>query len=725
MKQIAVALLFVYVFFLYSPFLISGKLPIPADTIAGLYHPWRDQFLNVPFKNFQITDPVRQQYPWRSLAMNQIRHGSLPVWNPYSFSGTPLLGNFQSSVFYPLNILFVFPNFNLVWSIQVLLQLILGATFMYFYLKNQKLLPQAIVIGVLAWIGSGFFVAWQEWNTVVHTAIWLPLILLSVDKIFSGKKFLWSAIFIFSLASSFLAGYLQPFFYLFLIVNAYIAYKTFEIKRYKLLPLFFLFQLSFFILVLPQLFATFQLISLSARDLDQSNWMRPDWFLPWQNLVQLIAPDFFGNPATLNYFGVWNYQEFVSYIGIIPLLFAAICLFAKKSKIIYFFVATLVIALIFALPTEIAKIPFVLGIPFLSTSQPSRLVLVVCFSLSVLAAFGAQNVLQNIDKLKSRYLIPIFSLLILTIGLYFYGRSFNLISARNILLPGSTVILAALLLLSFKFFPRFRNQIYVLVIILTVFDLLRFGMKFLPFSDSKFLFPKTKVTEFLKRQPDSNIFRVAAVDDRLFPPDFSVKYKLQFISGYDPLYLRRYGEFIKAVERNRPDPSPPFGFNRIIVPKNYNSKFFDLLGVKYVLSLDEIFSPKYKLVFIEGQTKVYQNSNYIPRAFFAKNVIVEDNKQKIFNIMFKKSFNPRVDVVTNAPQQTFSNGTAKILSYKENEIIIKTTGGGFLVLTDPIYPIWHAEIDGKETKIFPADYLFQGIIVPKGNHQIRFFTKLF
>src|SRR3989338_1627115 len=102
----------------YYPFLFAGKMPIPGDTIVGMYHPYRDVVWDnyvsgVPFKNFLITDPVRQQYLWRKLAIAQIKKGHLPLWNPYSFSGTPLLANFQSAVFYPLNILYFILPFNL------------------------------------------------------------------------------------------------------------------------------------------------------------------------------------------------------------------------------------------------------------------------------------------------------------------------------------------------------------------------------------------------------------------------------------------------------------------------------------------------------------------------------------------------------------------------------------------------------------------------------------
>src|ERR1700693_963866 len=125
-----VFLLLIILFFFHS-FLIQGKLPIPSDTIIGLYHPFRDlyakQYPNgLPYKNFLITDPVRQQYPWRNLSMFSEKNGELPLWNSYNLAGAPLLANFQTAAFYPFNLLFFVLPFSISWSLLILLQPLLA-----------------------------------------------------------------------------------------------------------------------------------------------------------------------------------------------------------------------------------------------------------------------------------------------------------------------------------------------------------------------------------------------------------------------------------------------------------------------------------------------------------------------------------------------------------------------------------------------------------------------
>src|SRR5438105_9170266 len=82
----------------FAPFFFKQLLPIPSDTITGLYNPFRDLYAKnypngITYKNFLITDPVRQQYPWRNLAIELEKKFQLPLWNPYDFAGTPLLAN--------------------------------------------------------------------------------------------------------------------------------------------------------------------------------------------------------------------------------------------------------------------------------------------------------------------------------------------------------------------------------------------------------------------------------------------------------------------------------------------------------------------------------------------------------------------------------------------------------------------------------------------------------
>ncbi|MEK7565574.1 MAG: hypothetical protein AAB506_00835, partial [Patescibacteria group bacterium] len=569
--------------------------------------------------------------PWKELVAGLLKNFQLPLWNPYNFAGTPLLANIQSSVFYPLNLIFLLPSFPLAWSIYILIAPVLSTVFMFLYLRNLNLQKIPAVFGAIVFALCGFNIAWLENGVLTHTLLWLPLILLSIDR----KKYL---VYLIAILSSFFAGHWQTFLYVFIFSHIYLIFRNI-----RSLPKFLILDSIFLILSLPQLLPSLQFISLSARNTDQMWTNVAGWFIPWQNLIQFISPDFFGNPSTLNYTGIFSYQEFIGYIGVPGIIFVASALFIKR-KIIWFFAGAAIIGLLFALPTPLAKLPFILNLPFISSSMPTRLLSIIGFCLAVLAAFG----FQKINKKITAVFVISFALLWL------------LFPTKYLILP--TALLVATLVI--KKYPW-------LLVLLLIFDLGRFAVKFLPFSDSKYLYPDTKVTKFLQENT-KDYTRFMTLNDEIFPPNFNIVYRLQSINGYDPLYLKSYSDLVG-------------GGNRIIVPKDYKNPIINLLGVKYILTFENINDPNYPLAFQEGKTKVFENKKVQPRAFV-------------------------------------ENGTAKIISYTENKVIIKTesTSPAILTLTDMYYPTWKAYIDDIPTKITPTPENLRSILVPAGIHEIIF-----
>jgi hypothetical protein len=432
-NYIPLILLFLPILIFFFPILSQGKLPIPADTIVGMYHPfrdvvWKDFTAGVPFKNFLITDAVRQQYPWRELAVSLVKRGEFPSWNPYTFAGTPLAANIQTALFYPFNLLFFIFNFPTAWTIQIVSQWVLLSIFTFYYLQEIGRSKKSSILAAIVLTFSGFSVAWLEWNTTLHSLVWLPMALLSIEKLCKEWRWKWAILLIFSLASILFSGFLQTTIYAYLLLTVYLAYKLStiqkedKIKRNIALK-FLLVGLITVVITSIQWFPTAKLISHSARSIDQGNVLeRQDWFIPWQHLVQFIAPDFFGNPATLNYWGIFNYLEFVGYIGIFPLILLLLSLFPKKDSIFKkrrFFIIALFLSLLFSTPNPLAKLPFWLSLPLVSTAQPSRLLFIINFSMAVLVAYGIDYFFQgffNKNKVFNKRFTAVIAILSIFLG---------------------------------------------------------------------------------------------------------------------------------------------------------------------------------------------------------------------------------------------------------------------------------------------------------------------
>ncbi|KKS24849.1 MAG: hypothetical protein UU81_C0001G0004 [Microgenomates group bacterium GW2011_GWC1_41_8] len=748
-----ILILIILIFF--WQFILKGLLPIPSDTIVGLYHPYRDYYATeypngIPYRNFLITDPVRQQYPWRFIAIDQMKQGQWPSWNPYSFSGTPLAANLQSAPFYPLNVLFFMFPFHISWTLLIMLQPLLAGLFLYLYLREMKLSNYAALFGSIVFAFSGFSIAWLEWNTLGHVGLWLPLILLSIEKIvrvirgFRVKNtkqiYLWSGILTFSLISSFFGGHLQTFFYVLLTSLAYgtvrIIHEVNVIQTKVRKAAVFLASSAILagIVTSVQWVPMVEFISKSTRLADQSDWLSEGWFIPFQHLIQFIVPDFFGNPATLNYWGTWNYGEMVGYISIIPLLFSLIALMWRRDKKTLFFTILLIISLLFATDNFVARIPYQLQIPLLSTSQPTRLLFLVDFSIAVLAALGFDLFLRKKVSIK-KLLVTVGVIGGIGVLLWVYvllGSGENLLVAkRNLILPSGLFLVGVLGSLGYLGKNQLLKHAALFgLIVFTVIDLLRFGWKFTPFTPREYLFPQTSTIQFITSQPGK--FRIMATDNKILPPNFSSMYGIESVSGYDPLYSRDYAELASAWSRNTPN-NEVIDFNRIITPDNYESKIADVLNVQYVLSLSEIDSEKLHLVFEEGQTKVYENTEVLPRVYLVESVQTVKNVEDMLDKLFDESIDLQKTALVESNTIPIDNRPLSelehvdITDYLPSRVTLqsKTEASRMIVLSDVYDENWRVFIDGTESTSYRVNYILRGVIVPEGSHTVEFSYSVF
>jgi len=717
-------LLFIPIIFFFWPLLFHGRLPFPADTLPGLYHPFRDAFTSsypqgVPFQNFLITDSLRQQLPWRQFCISQLQAGQIPWWNPYNFAGTPHLANFQSACFYPLNLFFWFTSFLNAWNALVVGQMILGSLALYAFLRHHKLSQSSCLLGAITFIFSGFFIAWLEWNTAVHVAAWSPVILLSLDHLTRRFSFKWSLLLLVALVSQALAGYPQPWIYLSLLQGSYFLYLAFTQGKFKTSFLIILIYLIFLAIISPQLISTWQFSLASNRLADQGDLLtKPDWFLPFPQLLQLIVPDFFGNPATLNYWGVFNYTEFVSFIGIIPAYFALNSLINKTPKSrIFFFGFFAALSLLLATKNPISTLQFSLQLPLIGSSQPSRWLVITNLSLSILAAYGFDKFLSR-KRLSPIPLILLWLVMLTTWLVAFKPQILSwqpllenqIVARRNLILPQVELIVLTLSALfiwlatrKFSFLksvplqtPSQRSALVIAGVVLLLTSsasAVRFGSKFTPFTESKFFYPRTNTILYL--QQNQGLYRYMTNHAQLMPANVNLYYGLPTIEGYDPLYLKEYARLLYATETDD-FPSQSKAYNRILTTPAFDSPLIDILGVRYLFSLEPIQDPTWSLVMQEGKTLLYENLEVYPRVFLAPTTEIE-----------------KLTLNTITP--------AKIIEYQPNLVRVQysTTDSNLLILTDSYYPHWQAHIDTQPLEIINW-YGLRATIVPEGNHEVIF-----
>ncbi len=73
---------------------------------------------------------------------------------------------------------------------------------------------------------------------------------------------------------------------------------------------------------------------------------------------------------------------------------------------------------------------------------------------------------------------------------------------------------------------------------------------------------------------------------------------------------------------------------------------------------------------------------------------------------------------TRADQGSGRFRPATIMSLKPNRIELDAEGPGLLVVTDPWFPGWTARVDGRGERVLRADYLFRGVPLAAGRHEV-------
>jgi hypothetical protein len=226
--------------------------------------------------------------------------------------------------------------------------------------------------------------------------------------------------------------------------------------------------------------------------------------LPWKNLVTLIAPDYFGNPVTTNYWGVLNYHETIIYSGLAVTLSVLWCIFNwKKMKHERFFIVLVIVSLILCFNNPIAKLLYWLKIPFLSTSGAGRIAVLFSFSGSILVAkFLSEIRKEKIEKII-RWMI-LLSVLVIGIVVMTWGiKHFEMIDKpQNLEVALRNMILPILLLGAFGVVLLFRKSklFYVMFCIVVLIDLFRWGWKYVPFVPKNMVFPNSQLINFLTKK---------------------------------------------------------------------------------------------------------------------------------------------------------------------------------------------------------------------------------
>lgn len=690
-------------------------------------------------------DLVSFLYPRYAFVAQAVRHGTLPLWDPYLYGGQPYLADVQSGLLYPVNLFafFAFRTFDYhKLELMAIAHYALAGIFAYVLGRQLRLGRFGALTAAITWEASGFLIAHLGHYNLIAVVVWIPLVLASLQPALEGGSIAWVAAAAMALAVSTFAGHTQMSLYAALLIVIYVLgyalrerWELAELVRDRwLVPLRSLVLLGVWsvLLVLVQLWPSYQLTAQSVRaDISYADATQFA-FLP-QKLILLLIPHFYGQTPD-KYWGPPSLTENYLYVGILPLALALVALLCVRDWRARTFgvVAAIGLLLAFADWTPLHGWLFALAPGFDKVRAPGRYLFFVDLGIAMLAGLGA----DVLSRPLAAYRRPLFRLLlsgwaIFAAGLLlvaaplvylrlFVNQAQNAALVQQIDVSTSSFALALLyVLVTLAFLAAYRYRwirglaVPVVAIAIILVDLVGNNAVVNPTPDDPSTgFQHPPVVDFLQKNlGDARLDTVTGVED-IWQPDAAALYGFRSLWGlYDPLTLTDY-----------------YWLWKIHVPGR-SSRLYDLLGARYILGHKNVVldMKKFRLAYSgDSQINVYENPSALPRAFFVSEAVVAPSHDAALAAIKASSFDPGKEVVLEggAPESQPGAGPipATFVVDGPNSVVVRVNAprAGYLVLADPYYGGWVATVDGQSAPLLRADWTFRAVPVGPGAHEVAF-----
>ncbi len=643
-----------------------------------------------PDRIFAYRDLSRYFYPLRLFTVRAIESGTIPLWNPYVFSGFPHFASLQSAAFYPLSLIYYIFPFDIGFNYFLIFHIFLGGLFVYLLAKEWGYCVPASLVSCITFMFSGFTISVVNMPTTLCSMAWVPLAFLFFQKAMDrGGRYtvLSGAV----LAIMFLGG--EPSIYYFTVLGLLLYSATFIFRKGDPRPALRqsvaahtrtfagMVTLS---LLLPafQLIPFVELLTRSDRPFVLPEFTSA-WSLSLRDTANFIIPYFFG--ADFSKDAMWKTQVWapVIYIGTFTLLLVVMALVLKKDRTTRFliFLGAFFLALSYGRYTPFYGFASRV-IPGLSLIRyPVRFLFMVNFCLAMAsgAGYGAfVDGLETADETAKRFfkaLVPVLALagvLFLVLYLFpdrmisaassFFAReqdahaafvtaAADLLNVRRCLglfVAGSLLLAAAAGAAINRAVAHFA---FVALIAIDFFS----ATSGLQLTSDRELFHRTNPTiEFLKKDPglfrfytsptvrrENSFVKSDENDYGRFLQEAKeglcanrmMEYGLYDARGYESMRLMNYAKLEHLIDS--------MGLPAC-------AKLLDLLNVKYVLTTRAVSREGFTLV-AQGRFYLYENKNVLPRAFLVPKSIVLTHEKEIAEALKSGTFAPSQEVILEEP----------------------------------------------------------------------------
>ena len=552
------------------------------------------------------TDFILQYYPNLAFLGHNLKVGEIPLWNPFLFAGTPYLADPQSQLLYLPDWPFLILLDTATAARAILLtHFALAAVGMYAYLRTIQLPRRAAFLGAAVYGLGPYAIQLVAWAPMLMSLAWMPWALLFAERSLQRRSLSYAGLAGAVLALQFFNGWPHgSYITAFLLLATFLRHLASELTTVRDWK--------------PVLTtgAVGAAVGGSALAFSSPLWLPflEYWSRSTYITDQGLAAAGQGNVTVLALLGVGGTEGHGAYLGATALVLAILgAIYGRDRSRAWMFIALAAFGLLVAFGSKAPLYGFLYQwVPgFKTFHMPGRFMVLFAFSASVLGAMGAQALFKlsgrrtalTVASAALLLLVPLVYTLVKMLGIDAptlllgnllhpeNGPYLNPAMASQVAVSG-VVAVAFLVALSTNRLPR--TATFYLAAVIVLGDILLFQGK-----DAHYFGPPPPISRWAS--PKSTIerlanedmpFRVAGFQQNgtidfmsdfpfnlnagLVPPNFSMMYGLEDLQGYLPLQLRRYADYVAAINGG------PQDYHWAMI-YNFQSPLLDLLNLGYVM----------------------------------------------------------------------------------------------------------------------------------------------
>ena len=733
----------------FRPWRSEATATIAAGVAALAPQPERDRLdrFRVYWSRLVHDDVVLSVWPDQIEVTGQVRHGTLPLWNPHVLAGAPLLANGMSNPFFPAS----WPSYLLPGgrgrSVTLWLHLVLAGVAFYGLLVDRKRSPLAAATGAAAYMLNPVFVGWLYYGTAVPVMGIVPLALVALFRLGTSVRPWRAAALVAALTGLELyAGNMQFVLYALVaqaIAGVYILLR--HVPRARLQVAAWMIGatvvgvLSASVVVLPFL------------ELQANAYRAPDKyaslnFLPPGQLMEWLFPRFYGHPGNGDYVGgFFFFRPYSTMFGgpsAVALVLAVVGgSVQRRARLLALLTAAAVAALMALAWTPVHAVARAI-LPGLDALDVMRGLVLVHFGLAFLAAEGVEA-LQAEPRRAARVLLVWagfvlacvaaldgVGLAVASSGRFVAHLSFLRRHGSALLAPRLVWPLAATLLL--WLWARVRTRaapglpgLVALPTVLLAVELLALARPSMRTAAADQVVPVSPSLATLQRVLSAEPGRVAGLTEAdtfprysgdNLPPNTAGVLGMEDLRGYVPLPSLPMLELLSAAA-GRP-------FAAAVTFSHVDLPLFELLGLEHVLSSTAPRSPHFR----SDGDGVWTNL-HARQAFFTPCIQVEPDAGRRVAALVSPEFRPFAAAWVEAPvagvrvcSDESAAGAVAVNRPSPGQVRLQVQAAtdGVLVLADAWFPGWKASVDGVPQEILRVDHALRGVAIPPGTHVVDF-----